>query len=41
MDTTVTEEDTVVRGVGIEPTRKMKGGFNEEKLPVGIPKPDG
>jgi hypothetical protein len=41
MDMATMEEDTVVRGVGIEPTGKMKGGFNEEKLPVGIPKPDG
>lgn len=41
MNFSVTEEETVVRGIGIEPARKMEGGFDEKKLAVGVPEADG
>lgn len=37
----VTDEDTVVGVFRVKPARKMKGGFNEEKLTVGVPNADG
>lgn len=41
MDMAVTDEDTVVRVFRVKPTRKMEGGFDEEKLTIGVPNTDG
>lgn len=37
----VTDEDTVVGVFRVKPTRKMKGGFDEEKLTIRVPNADG
>lgn len=41
MDLTVTEEEAVEGGVRVKPTREVEGGFDEEKLAVGVPERDG
>lgn len=35
------EEDAVAASLGVEPAREVEGGFDEEKLAVGVPDAEG
>lgn len=41
MEVAAAEEDTIEAVIGVEPTREVEGGFDEEELAVGVPNPDG
>lgn len=37
----MSEKEAVMRGVGVEPTREVEGGLNEEEVAVGVPEAEG
>lgn len=41
MDVTAANKHTVITGFGVNPTREMKGSFNEEKFTVVVPDSNG